>query len=381
MPRQADYRLRVYSPTDGLLRAEIGPTEFSSFYLERTLNGIDTLTFRTDESANYIQYFVTDAIIEVWRRIWRPGTGYAAWYIESTLFHRTPQHDLTENGHRIFISYSRGLTDLLHRRNILYYANTAFTLKSGPGETVMKEFVEENAGPSASSALRRSTGTWVAPLLGLTVALDQGRGDNWVGARTWRNLFDTLVEISVATSVDFSVERTGPRAFEFRTYYPQLGQDRSSSVLFDPGFNNMSNVVMVNSRTEEVNAILILGQGEESNRVTYPQADAIAGAGSPWNVIESVRDARSQPTIAALQSEATEALNELKAQENFSFKVLQTDSRQYGQNGEYWLGDVIRARYLDVDIIRKIVGSTITLNDGKEEIDLDFSEFPTQNAS
>lgn len=370
---QAEYQIRVYDPQTGTRQAIITTTEFRNFYLERTVNGIDTLTLAIDESSPNIQYFVTDAIIEVWRRIDRVG---AVWYIESTLLHRTPQHDFTEQQRRIFTSYSRGLVDLLHRRSILYFANTAFTLKSGPGETVMKEFVEENAGPGAASALRRSSGTWTGPITGLTVQFDNGNGANWAGARAWKNLLDTLQEISVATSVDFDVIRTGPLTFEFRTYYPQLGQDLSNTVLFSPGFGNMTDILFIKSRTEEANAVLILGQGEQTTRVMWPQADAVAGADSPWNVIETIRDARSQPTLTELQSEATEALNELKAQNDFNFKVLQTDPRQYGNGAEYWLGYIVRAQYEGTNVIRKIVGANISLGSGKEDISLIFSEFP-----
>lgn len=332
------------------------------------------MTLYIEQNSPHVQYFVTDAIIEVRRKLARPG---ANWYVESTLFHRTPDHRDTSGQRKQFISYSRGLNDLLHRRFVLYSANSAQTLKSGPGETVMKEFVEENAGPSASSASRKST-AWTAPIFGFTVELDAGRGATWQGARAWQNILDVLNEISVVSSVDFDVVRTGPRTFEFRTYYPQYGQDLSASVLFSSGFGNMTNVVFVQSRTEEVNAVVVLGPGQESSRITLADADTTATVASPWNTIETVQDARAQPSLSEMQTTAQQALDEGKAQDDFSFTVIQTVTRQYGRHpeGEYWFGDIIRAVHESVNVVRKIVGVTINLNQGKEDIQLKFSEFP-----
>lgn len=372
---QANYELRIYSPTDGTLQTIITPTEFTSMYLERTLNSYDTMTLYIDEDSPHVQYFVTDAIIEVRRRLARTNS---TWYVESTLFHRTPDRRFTTNQKRQFISYSRGLNDLLHRRFILYPANTSFTLKDGPGETVMKAFVEENAGPSATSAFRKST-LWTAPIFGLSVQSDGAHGVTWKGARTWQNVLDVLNEISVVAGVDFDVVRTGPRTFEFRTYYPQYGQDLSASVLFSTGFANMTNVVFVQSRTEEVNAVVVLGPGQESSRITWPAVDAGATVDSPWNTIETVQDARAQPSVAEMETTAQQVLDEGRAQDDFSFTVLQTAIRQYGPvgEGEYWFGDIVRAQYGAVNVLRKIVGVTINLNQGNEDLQFSFSEYPS----
>lgn len=343
--------------------------------LERTLNSFDTLTLSIGRDDPNIDAFVDDAIIEVRRRISRPG---AQWYVESTLLHRTPQDDFTENQLRIFTSYSRGLNDILRRRHIEYFANTAFTLKSGPGETVMKEFVDENLVTIDST--RRSEGTWEAAVENFSVEADQGRGDNWAGARAWQNLLDVLNEIAIATGVDFSVERVSGNEMEFRCYYPQYGEDRSSVITFDPRFQNMTNITKVASRTEEANTVLVLGQGEESSRIVWPQAaDSATDATStsPWRIKEAIRDARSQPTVTELQSIATQALRELSGEVTFTFDVLQTNARQYGRGAEYWFGDVVKARYESDLITIKIVGATLSMTEGVEKVDIKLAAYPT----
>lgn len=373
---QARYQVRIYSPTTGLLTGVL--TNWRSLNLERHLNSASNMILSLEEQDPHVALFEVDAILEVWRRLDRPN---AEWYIEATLFHRTPQNDFTEDQRRIFISYSRGLNDLLHRRTILYAAKTAYTLKTGPGETVMKEFVDENVGPGASNVLRKSTGTWNPVTLGFSIADDKGLGGTWAGSRAWKNVLDVLNEISIKSGVDFSVERIGPREFEFRTYYPQFGIDHTTpghltEVMFSPELGNMINITYVKSRTEEVNAIVALGQGEDTARILWPQIDIPGVIASPWNVCEGTRDARNEPTLTELQTTATEALRELSAQENFSFDVLQTSARQYGVGAEYWFGDIVRAKYGDIETVRKITGVTINVSEGKEEVHPELSEYP-----
>lgn len=372
--RQARYEIWVYAPDTGARTAIL--TDWRSMVLERTLNSFDTLTLSIGRDDPNIAAFVDDAIIEVRRRLSRPGS---QWYVESTLLHRTPQDDFTENQLRIFTSYSRGLNDILRRRHIEYFANTAFTLKSGPGETVMKQFVDENL--VTINAVRRSVGTWEAAMSNFSIELDQGRGDQWAGARAWQNLLDVLGEISIAAGVDFSVERGAGNEMVFKCFYPQYGTDRSAIITFDPRFQNMTNITKIASRTEEANAVLVLGQGEEAARVVWSQADATAtdaSSTSPWRIKEAIRDARSQPTVTELQSVASQALKELNGQEaTFSFDVLQTSSRQYGRGAEYWFGDVVKARYESDLTTIKIVGATLSMTEGVEKVDIKLAAHPT----
>jgi len=362
------YQLRVYDPWDGQPRAVI--TNWRTLHLERHVNTFDNMQLTLNEDAPEIQYFVLDAIIEVWRRLDRPGS---TWYLETTLLHRTSQHDFTEGQNRIFTSYSRGLLDLIHRRNIEYFATTAQTLKGGPGETVIKEFVDENCGPGANSSLRLSTGIWTAVIPGLELEPNAGRGAIWKGAKAYENVLDVISEISLTTSVDFNIVRIAPLTFEFRCYFPQLGTDRSSYILFSPELANMTDIVHAVSRTEEANAIVVGGQGEAEDRRIFRMLNAETANDSPWNVIEVNRDGRSQPTVEELQTEAETAAKELAPQESYNFKVLQTDVRKYG--GEYFLGDKVRAAYRGVETVKKITGVTIEMTEGRETIDLDFMDF------
>lgn len=366
---QARYQILVYSPWTGEQLTTI--TNWNTLHLERNVNNFDNMILTLDGNDPKIRFFTEDAILEVRRRISRAGQD---WYTESTLLHRTPQSEVTETGRYIFTSYSRGLIDLIRRRNILYYANTSQTLKSDAADTVMKEIVTENCASGANIPDRRSYGIYMAPITGLSVQPSSHEGPNWHGAITWENVLDQLQEIALASSVDFDVIKTGPVSFQFATFHPQRGVDRSDTVLFSLRYNNMANVSITTSKTEVATVVAVLGQGQEDARNVVIRGPTIAAGESPWGIIETTRDARTQPNLVDMMSQGDAALAELKAQEIFTFTPLQTDPRQYGQTAEYWLGDRIKAEFKDNVIVKKITGVTIDVSEGREDIRFDFSD-------
>ena len=342
--------------------------------LQKRVNTYDLLTYSMDGGDTRKTLFVKDALIEVWRRV---QDGSSPWYRESTLMHRTPSRQITERGTRIFTSYSRGLLDLLHRREILYRAGTTFTLKGGPADTVMKAYVNENAGPGANNAARVADGVTT----GFTVEPAAGIAPEWAGQRSWQNLLDVLQEIAADSGVDFDVVRTdtpgsGAAAFEFRTYYPQLGTDRSATVHFATKFNNMQSPYYTNSSTEQVTRVAALGPGENTARRVIVEENAAGIAESPWNTIERSQDARQEDTLTGLQSAATAVLAQAIPQEQFTFQIMQTDALQYGR--DYFLGDIVTASFDDdITTTKKIVGVTINVSEGKEVVSCEFADVPT----
>lgn len=372
MPLQARYQLRVFSPITGALVTTI--TNWNYLNYEKRVNDFHLLTISLESNDPNVAYFLLDAMIEVWRR-----NDSGTWYKELVVLHRTPQYNLYENGRETFTSYARGLNDLLHRRHVVYFANTSYTLKSAAADDVMKAFVRENATSAANIAARRSFSTFDPTVYGLTVVADESLAPTWAGARAWQNLHDILTDVSLPSGTDFEVLRVGDSglAFEFRTYYPQRGIDRSASLTFAPHLGNMKSVVMTKSRTEEANIVYVLGQGEDAARQVVPReaSQAIQDA-SLWNTIETTRDARSQPGLAELQSFGDEQLKELAAQDQFEFEILQTDSRQYGR--DYDVGDIIRAEYRGVNTTKKIVAVKVSIQEGKETLVPEFADIPTQ---
>lgn len=361
------YQVKVFDPNTGVQTALLD--YWTTLYIERPVNNFGTHQLTIDLDDSRVPYFVPDAIVEVWRK---DDIGIHEWYREYVGLHITPQYEITETGRKLFTSYGRTLEDLLHRRTVRYFSGTPYATKTGMGETVMKAFVAENAATLATSPPRITDGTTT----GLTVAADTALGLTWTGSRAWKNLLELLQDIAEATSVDFAIARVGnqPPAYQFQTYYPQLGTDRRASVLFEVELGNMARPTYISSHTEEANDILVLGQGQEDDRTVYNTSDLVAIATSPINRREVNTDARQEDDTAGLAASADAALQEHKAQETFNFQVLQTPSALYGLH--YFLGDVVAARFTTVNlaVTKKITRVTIRVAEGKEDIGIELGE-------
>lgn len=360
-PTQARVQLWLYN-TSGTLVAVFD--EWNTLHLERRVNTYDLMTLSIDGNDPRRALFTVDSIIEVRRKM-----GIDPWYVESTLMHVTGEDQITEGSKALFTSYSRGLLDLIHRRSLNYYANSPYTLKAGPGETIIKDYVNENAGPIATSPPRISDG--VTP--GLTVEPSAGLGTIWAGQRSWQNLLEVIQEISLFTDVDFDVIRVGAVDFEFRTYYPQRGTNRVGEVTFSPTLGNMLSPSYTLSRTEEVTRVIVLGQGQESDRHIVTR-DLPTMFDSPWRLIEATLDARQENTFNGLIAAGDAFLIKKQAQESFAFSVLQTSAYQYGR--DYFLGDIVSASFGAIATVKKITTATINIQDGRETIALEFSTIP-----
>jgi hypothetical protein len=374
---QATYYANLYD-TSGHLLAVFD--DFKPLTIEHKINSFSNCTFSIDGLDSRINLFGLDYILEIWRDIGDVK------YIEFEGLHRSDQLQYTEGGHWIYTSYSRSFEDFLMRRCVLY-RNLAkvlnpdgvtyhgFTLKQIPADDAMKEFVDENIGPGANNHVVGDSNTRLVngAMSGFNVQADASLGPTYFANFSYLNLYEVLQTIAEATGVDFKVRRYSGNQFEFQTFYPQLGADKSSTLIFAPEYGNMTVPSYIKSRTEEVNVVAILGKGENTRRncLTFERASTFD---SPWNRRETTHDSRNDTGQGFIDT-STEVLNNLKAKEEFTFKVMQTDASAYGH--DYVLGDVCTVKFGAITKLKKITGVTINVRDGKEEIDIEFSDYPT----
>lgn len=361
------YQIRVYD-TAGQLQAVI--ERFRTLQIEHRTNTPSTLTLSMFGAEDAIQYLTLDSLIEVRRRYPEAGLD---WYTEYIGFHRTPQRQITTGDSRIYTSYSRGLLDLINRRSIRYFADTAGSDKGpAPVDDVIKEFVRENAGASATVANGRVV-DGVFP--GLAVAPDLSQGGSYSGAHAWRNLLDAIRDMGEPHNIDFDVVWLGGASFEFRTYYPQLGTDRREGtavpMIFSTEFGNISNPSHTTSRTDEITSCLVLGPGEGPLRDTL-LVTAVSMTDSPWNLIEQDQNASGEDREAALIQIGNEVLHEKRAAVNFSFDPIQTRNGAYGKH--YFLGDIVTCRFSDITANVKIRAVNVNLGETGEAITLELEQ-------
>jgi hypothetical protein len=369
----AEYQLRIYD-TNGQQQAIT--TEWNSLYFFNRSNDFGYHTISIDAADPRLQYFTTDAIIQVLRRERSAGV---LWYQEYLGFHRTSEIQVTDRGNRLFYSIGRSVVDLLARRVIMFRPGDDVLggpadggAIEGPADDVMKSYVYYNAGPQALTAVGRMTD---GVTLGLSVSANTSQADNWAGSRHYRNLLDVLKEISDAKSVDFDVVWTGGQRFEFRTYFPQRGTDRSGAgtaapVVFSLEHANMSAPYYTVSRVNEVTKVVVLGQGEGTDRQFVVRHNVPEEIISPWNVIEFSHDARNETTISALNDLGDAHLLDKGPDSHLSFQTLQSPASVYGR--DYFVGDLVVASFAGVTEPRKVSGVEVTMANGREDIRVHF---------
>ncbi len=354
-------------------------TWYSLEYTVR-LNDIGTYTLEIDGELSIVPEFVVDGQIEIRRRD-IDAVPTIDWYTDFRGFQRTQARQTDADGRSRFASIGVDPKHLLARRVILFRAESAGADKTGPGETVMKDYVNENAGPGATAPPRLFAGAFP----GLTIQASGGAGSTWEGAKPYRPLFRTVREIADATAVDFDLVFTDGATLEFRAEAEPLGLDRTTTgidpttglnaagnapLIFSLDHGNMEVPALTNHRIDEVTAAIVIGQGAEGNRAVVERTSA-ATADSAFNRIESVRKATQDDATAALNAVGDAMLQELQARETFLFDALQIPSTLYGR--DYFVGDLVTARYQAIERNLKITAATIKVQEGVETIAIEVS--------
>lgn len=360
------YEVRLFDPVTGLQTAIFD--DWNSLYYYLKLDDTSIHTFSMDGMDPRRALFVPDALVEVYRSDLANGLPAT---LEYGAFHRTDQDQTTDTNDNLFTSYGRDYKDLIHRREVLYFSGSAGDIKVGPADDIMKAYVRENAGSLATVVNGRLRDGVTS---GLSVAPDNSLALAWNGTASWKNLLDIVQQIAQHGSIDWDVVRTGATTFQFITYWPRLGTDRTvgNQTIFAPELGNMSLPFSVLSRVEEANDIIVLGPGEGNARTFIEVLDVTPANVSPWNRVERSQDARNSTTTAQMNDVGQTQRNALKATRQISFQVIQSLATVYGR--DYRLGDLIIARYKGIQEIKKIVGVEVTVANGREDIRIHFDD-------
>lgn len=380
-------------------------TDWKTLRYTKRINDLGSYTLTVASDSQLVPNIVLDGQIEIYRQDLAPtnassasfpynfpfyfavddGSAPIQLYKDFEGFHRTMVMETTERNEDLFSSIGVTYLDLIRRRVIGYPANSAQATQTGPGETVIKSMVTQNAGPGATAPPRLYVGTTT----GLTVEATGGAGTTWTGDRSYRNLLDVIKEIALATGINFDAVGTGPATFEFRAKAYPWGADRTitglnmatgrnaagnTPVIFALDFGNMQTPSYSLNRQNEGNAIIVLGQGQDANRQTVESLNVTAIGDSTWNRQEAVRNANQEDTVAGLNSVGEQALIDLKAMETFSFQAMQIPALLYGR--DYFVGDSITAKYKTVQKNLQIIGVTVSIQEGVESIQIEVKNVP-----
>lgn len=318
------WELRLFDNTGARVATFV---DWPELRVERRVNGMDTWALRLDGDDPRVALFEEGGLLEGW---WCSPEDGLAWRREFCGFVVDDEQSQDDNGAQHYLVSGLGIEAWLSWTLVDAAAGSAESRKSGAGETALKAFVDEQAGPGAGSRARDT----------LTVEADAALGNTWSGQRTNKNLLDVCVEIAEATGIQFGIERTGDYTFELRCWEPE---DRRDLVIFAEERENMGQPKLARRRSQSVTRVKVAGQGEGADRAVVYVEDATALAASPIGRREFFRDARDQDDTDAYTARGQQVIDENRATETLSFRVLQSPGCLYGFH--YHLGDWVTARY------------------------------------
>lgn len=227
-----------------------------------------------------------------------------------------------------------GFDDLLALRNraaspqpatvVPPYNSQAYDVRTGICETVIKQYVDVNAGPGALVSRRR---------VGLTVAADQARGGTVTGRARWHNLLTHVVELAVLGGLGVRC-----KDLVFDVYQPV---DRTATVEFSDDRQNLAGYSF-ERQPPAATYVYVLGGGEGTARTVVEAINSQAIADG-WDRIEAVSDRRDTTDPAELAQAATAALigEGSSSTDRTGVTILPVDTEAAAFGVDYQLGDLV----------------------------------------
>lgn len=376
------YQIALYDPS-GTRLAIID--DYRSLQFQKVVNdkGFFSLVINYNDSKR--ELFELMGIIEIKRKI----PGVTDWYTEFTGHCENFYTRIFQNGNQQYTIVGSGLNAMLAQRIIAYEEGTLGAAKNDPSETVMKEYVDENAGVNATIANGRMA---EASFSNFTTSVTSGTGDTWIGDRSGKNLLQTLQEIANFSEIDFAVETNLTVGnYIFNTYPNQLGTDRTTVGLdtstglnasgnaphiFAPNLGNVQSANLSEKHKQSSNRVFVYGQGSGASRQIEYRENATDFDTTYINLRENMRGGSSQDSTAKLQSLGDEQLEKLQFEEKFEFVPLDIPSSLYGKH--YFFGDKVTVKIGNEERNKRIVSVRISLSGGKGESNktFEFEDIP-----
>jgi hypothetical protein len=195
-------------------------------------------------------------------------------------------------------------------------------VRTGKAETIMKQYVDYNCGPSALSERRI-----------ITLAPDTGIGNVVTGRARYDNLLDLLTSLAISGGgLGFRVVQADDM-LQFQVYQPT---NKTRSVFFSPLLGNLIAFEYDNTNPE-ANYTIVGGGGVGKARIIryVGDSDSIAKYGR----FESFVDQRDTTDNTELTQSMFEELANKAEQYTFNFTPI--DTPQLAFSRDYGLGDTV----------------------------------------
>lgn len=225
-----------------------------------------------------------------------------------------------------------------------------YDVRTGAAETVAKEYVDANLGPSAPAS--RS-------IDGLTIEADAARGDTVTGRARYDQLDQLLNSVLVTSGLGYTIKQAG-NGLEFQVYEPI---DRSSSVRMDIDNNRLTKSEYSYSRPQATR-VIVAGQGTGADRTIVERSTVESeSAETLWNSrIEVFKDQRSTSELAELEQAGDEVLAD-KGKTIQTASVTPSDDQTMAFGVDWGLGDLVSVVVGDSEISQVVTEVAIVVTE------------------
>ena len=363
--------------------------------------------------------FTPDRRVDVWRS---PAPGYPLRREGVFLLRKPKIYTRIEDGVQIIEFFGRGPLDLLNRRFVIQQPGTTYSEKTAAIDDMMKEIVREQMlfgyAVDHNGVFDNSR---AYPADEFSVQFDVARGPVVSRRFAGRNVLDILKdlkELSFQKHEDdplnnrriyfdvvplelggfdiFILEEPGVNnpildetgegfedeqsitsrsdvGFQFQTFANLRGQDRTSLFEFSTENGNMTKPFYSVDHFDEVNAVIVRGQGRGESQVTAVVEDAVRIGASRWNRFEDMASASYEAEETALEEVGRGELTVGRPKEELYVTFLNTPGGLHQPRSIYgvdWdLGDLVRVTYAGIQLEAEIVIVYVSYDEnGEEEI-------------
>lgn len=231
------------------------------------------------------------------------------------------------------------------------FATQGEDVRTGAAETVMRGYVNANAGPGALGPRR---------VPGLTVAADDLRGDTLTERARLDVLGDLVASVALkGGGLGFRIVQTDTDLL-WSVYQPS---DRSDEIVLSDDVGNLADF-SYSITAPEWDQVYVGGGGEDTARVFVERLDAVTA--SRWGRIESFRDRRDTTDLTELANTGDEELASNGEKVSFSVGAVDLPNMSFGV--DYGLGDQVTAVVDDIEVVQVVREVHITVTSDGETV-------------
>lgn len=341
---QAEYAVYLADHTGSAYRKNITGAVIG-LEATRIVNGIGSCALTLDPQALDASYYKRDARIIVERSL--PGRLPALLFDTVYLLRRMTMSYNGITKTRSLHAYD--LNHLLTRRIIAYYAGSSQAKKTSAIDDMIKAYVNEALGASATDAARR----WNSYI---TIGANLTAAPSTTKAAAWRPLMQTIQELAQAstqagTYLAFDLWAASETSWRFDTFTQQRGTDRrygyAGQFVLSLQRGNFDNITLERNWADEITACYAGAQGVESERNVQSSIATTRAGASAFGRIEAFSDVRhlGQTETGAATDEAEARCREGRPKTTLHGDIIETDGAIYGVH--YNWGDYVTANIDD----------------------------------